>query len=143
MAVVGSTITVDLHVTEDADLDSLQGVVRQNERVHPDLARAIRQAAEEHANEALHDNDIDVDGLEVTVDLVTGRLPGAPRERVTAALDVKGEKEEMASVDDAVSAPQRAQIADAVEAVVGTYLADHNLAGGADLIVSVTPIQFR
>ncbi|HKL88309.1 MAG TPA: hypothetical protein VJ884_04825 [Salinibacter sp.] len=143
MAVVGSTITVDLHVTEDADLDSLQGVVRQNERVHPELARTIRQAVEEHASEALHDHDIGVEELEVTVDLVTGRLPGAPRERIAAALDVKGEKEAVASVDDAVSAPERAQIADAVEAVVGTYLADHNLAGGADLIVSVTPIQFR
>lgn len=143
MPVVGSTITVDLHVTEDADLDSLQGVVRQNERVHPELARTIRQVVAEHASEALQDNDIDVEELEVTVDLVTGRLPGAPRERITADLDVKGEKEAIAGVDDAVSPPERAQIADAVEAVVGTYLADHNLAGGADLIVSVTPIQFR
>lgn len=143
MPVVGSTITVDLHVTEDADLDSLQGVVRQNERVHPDLAGTIRQAVETHATEALDDHDIRVDELEVTVDLVTGRLPGAPRERVAVDLDVKGDKEEVAGVDDAVSAPERAQIADAVEAVVGTYLADHSLAGGADLIVSVTPIQFR
>lgn len=143
MPVAGSTITVDLHVTEDADLDSLQGVVRQNERVHPELARSIRQAVAEHASEALQDNDIDVEELEVTVDLVTGRLPGAPRERITADLDVNGEKAAIAGVDDAVSAPVRAQIADAVEAIVGTYLADHNLAGGADLIVSVTPIQFR
>lgn len=143
MAVVGSTITVDLHVTEDGDLDSLQGVVRENERVRPELARTIRQAVESHTTEALDDNDVHVDELEVTVDLVTGRLPGAPRERVSVALDVKGEKEVVARVDDAVSAPERAQIADAVEAVVGTYLANHNLAGGADLIVSVTPIQFR
>jgi hypothetical protein len=143
MPVVGSTITVDLHVTEDADLDSVQAVVRQNERVHPDLARTIQQAVETNTTDALEADDVGAYDLSVSVELVTGRLPGAPRERITATLDVDGENAVVAAVDDAVSAPERAEIADAVEAGVLSYLGENGLSDGADVIVSVTPIQFR
>jgi hypothetical protein len=143
MPVVGSTITVDLHVTEDADLDSLQAVVRQGERVHPDLAQQVRRAVETLATEALDDEDVGAYDLSVTVDLVTGRLPGAPRERISVELEVEGEKPVVAAADEAVGAPQRARLADAAEAVVADFLADNNLGGGADVIVSVPPIQFR
>ena len=143
MPVVGSTITIDLHVTEDADLDSLQALVRHNERVHPELAQTVRQAVETNAQEPLEEADVGAYDLSVNVELVTGRLPGAPRERVTADLDVEGEDAVVAAVDDAISAPERADIADAVEASVLAYLAENGLSSGADLIVSVTPIQFR
>jgi hypothetical protein len=143
MPVVGSTITVDLHVTEDTDLDSLQAAVRQNKRVHPDLAQRIRQSIEKHTTAALKDGDIAEYDLSLAEELATGRLPGAPRERITVDLDVTGDKAVVAAVDDAVAAPERAQIADAVEAVMAAHLADHGLSGGADIIVSVTPIQFR
>lgn len=143
MPVVGSTITIDLHVTEDADLDSVQAVVRRNERVHPDLAETIRQAVETNTAEPLDDNDIEGYDLTVDVQLVTGRLPGAPRERITATLDVEGDNATVAAVDDAVSTPERAEIADAVESVVLAYLGENNLSNGADVIVSISPIQFR
>jgi hypothetical protein len=143
MPVVGSTITIDLHVTEDADLDSLQALVRSNDRVHPDLAQAVRQAVETNAREPLEEADVGGYDLSVNVELVTGRLPGAPRERVRADLDVEGADAVVAAVDDAISAPQRADIADAVEASVLAYLAENGLSNGADLIVSVTPVQFR
>lgn len=143
MPVVGSTITVDLHVTEDADLDSLQALVRRSERVHPDLAQAVRQAVETNARESLEDAEIGEYDLSVDLELVTGRLPGAPRERVSIDLDVEGEDAVVAAVDDAISAPERADIADAVEANVLAYLGENGLSNGADLIVSVTPIQFR
>lgn len=143
MPVVGSTITIDLHVTENADLDSLQALVRDNERVHPDLAAAVRQAVETNARESLADAEIGEYDLSVDVELVTERQPGAPRERVSIALDVEGEDAVVAAVDDAISAPERADIADAVEAGVLAYLGENGLSNGADLIVSVTPIQFR
>lgn len=141
MPVVGSTITVDLHVTEDADLDSVQAVVRQSESVHPDLASTIRDAVQKRTQDAL--DDIDGYDLSVEVKLETGRLPGAPRERITATLDVEGDNPVVAAIDDAVSAPERAQIADTVEDVVQSYLRENDLPSGADIIVSVTPIQFR
>jgi hypothetical protein len=143
MPVVGSTITIDLHITEDADLDSVQAVVRRNERVHPDFAQDIRQAVENIAAEALEESGIDSYNLSVDLELVTGRVPGAPRERIVAALDVEGEDSVVAGVDDAVSAPERAEIADAVEAVALSYLRDNDLSNGADVIVSVTPIAFQ
>jgi len=143
MPVVGSTITIDLHVTEDSDLDSLHAVVRQNERVHPDLAQTIRRAIEAKSRSPLESASVGDYGLSVEVGLVTGRVPGAPRERITAELDVEGEDAVVAAVDDAVSAPQRAQIADTVEEEVLSYLGDNGLADVIEVIVSVTPIEFR
>lgn len=143
MPVVGSTVTIDLHVTEDADLDSLQALIRENERVHPDMARSVRRAVEENAREALEDAEVESFDLSVDVELVTGRLAGAPRERISADLDVEGADSVVAAVDDAIATPERADIADAVEARVLAYLAENGLSNGVDLIVSVTPIQFR
>lgn len=143
MPVVGSTITVDLHVTEDADLDSVHAVVRENERVHPELARIIREAVESKAQPPLEAQSVGGHDLSIEVGLVTGRVPGAPRERITAELDVEGESEVVAAVNDAITAPQRAHIADAVEAEVVSYLSGNGLANGVDVIVSVTPVEFR
>ncbi len=143
MPVVGSTITIDLHVTEDSDLDSLHAVVRRNERVHPDLAQTIRQAVEKKARSPLESKSVGDYDLSVEVGLVTGRVPGAPRERITTELDMEGEDHVVAAVDDSVSAPQRAQIADAVESEVVSYLGENGLSDGIEVIVSVTPIEFR
>lgn len=143
MPVVGSTITTDLHVTEDADLDSLHAVVRRNERVHPDFAQAVRQAVETNARSSLEAEEVEGYDLSVNVELVTERVPGAPRERVTSELDVEGDDAVVAAVDDTISAPQRAEIADAVEAGVLAYLGESGLAAGVEVIVSVTPIEFR
>jgi hypothetical protein len=142
MPVVGSTITIDFHITEDTDLDSVQAVTRHNERADPDLARIIRKTVEQAAREALDSIGEDYD-LAVDVNLVTGRLPGAPRERVTAEFDVEAEKSVLAAVDEAVSAPDRAQMADEVEARVLEHLGESGLSSAVDVIVSVTPIQFR
>jgi hypothetical protein len=143
MPVVGSTVSVDLHVTEDTDLGSLQTVVQQGDRVDPSLAQQIRQSVETCATDALDDSDVGDHALSVTVSLVTGRVPGAPRQRLSVDLDVEGEKVVVAAVDDAMAAPERAQLADAVEAVVRDHLAENDLAEGAEVIVSVPPIQFR
>ncbi|PSQ61901.1 MAG: hypothetical protein BRD25_05655 [Bacteroidetes bacterium QH_1_61_8] len=143
MPVVGSRITIDLHVTEDADLESLQALVRQSERVHPDFARTVRRAVEENARGPLEEAGIDGYDLSVDIGLVTERQPGAPRERVAITLDLEGEDSVVAAVDDAIDAPERADIADAVEANVLSYLAENGLSDGAELIISVTPIQFR
>jgi hypothetical protein len=143
MPVIGSTITIDLHVTEDSDLDSLHAVARRNERVHPDLAETIREAVEQKAKSPLESNSVGDYDLSVDVGLVTERVPGAPRERITTEVDVEGEDHVVAAVDDAVSAPQRAQIADSVEAEVVSYLGENGLSNGIDVIVSVTPIEFR
>lgn len=143
MPVVGSTVTIDLHVTEESDLDSLHAVARQNERVHPELAQTIRQAVESRTREFLATGSVGDYTLSVDIGLVTGRVPGAPRERLTAELDVEGENHVVAAVDDAVSTPQRREIADAVEAQVHSYLGENGLSGGIDVIVSVTPVEFR
>jgi hypothetical protein len=143
MPVVGSSITVDLHVTEDTDLDSLQAVVRQDERIRPDLAQRLCESVEAYAAETLDENDVGPYGLSVDATLVRGRQPGAPRERIAVEFDVDGEKPVLAAVDDAVGAPERAQLADAVEALMADVLSERGLADGADVIVSVPPIQFR
>jgi hypothetical protein len=74
---------------------------------------------------------------------VSGRVPGAPRERLTATLDFEGEESVLAALDDAITAPDRAQIADEVEATAEVYLQDHALDDAVAVTVSITPIQFR
>jgi len=143
MAVVGSTIRIDFHVTEDTDLDTLQASVRQSERAHPQFAQRVRDTVERTALEILESEGLGRQQVSVEVELVSGRIPGAPRERFRTTLDVEGEDAVVASVDDAVSAPERARIADEVEASVNGYLRQHELSGAVDVIISVTPIQFR
>ena len=134
---------LDFHITEDGDVETVRGAVRQNERVAPDLASRIRETIEQNASEALSGHDLDGYSLSTDVDLVTGRVPGAPRERITITLDFEGEDSVVAAVDDAVSAPDRARIADELEATAEEYLQQHDLADGVEVTVSVTPIQFR
>ncbi|PSQ95781.1 MAG: hypothetical protein BRD55_09120 [Bacteroidetes bacterium SW_9_63_38] len=134
---------LDLHLTEDGDVETVRGAVRQNERVDPDLANRIRETVEGNAAEALTREDLEGYTLSAGVELVTGRVPGAPRERITITLDFEGEDSVVAAVDDAVSAPDRARIADELETTAYTYLQEHNLDDVVDVTVSVTPIQFR
>lgn len=143
MAVVGSTITIDMHLTEDADLESVRGAVRQNGRVQADLAGRVQRTIEEKAAEALEGRSLGDYTLSTEVELVDDRVPGAPRERLTVALDFEGDDPVIAAVDDAVTPPDRAKVADAVERIVVDYLAEYDLSGAVDVIVSVTPIEFR
>lgn len=143
MAVVGSTITIDLHITEDADRESVRGVVRNNERVIPELATTVHDALEQESTTVLEESGVDNYDIQVDLGVVTDRVPGAPRERLTAELDVEGDESVVASVDEAVSTPERAQLANAVEAEVQDYLARHDLGGKVGVTISVTPIQFR
>lgn len=143
MAVVGSTITIDLHITEDVDRETVRGVVRNDERVIPELASTVHDALEEESTTVLEENGVENYDIQVDLSVVTDRVPGAPRERLTATLDVEGDQSVVASVDEAVSTPERAQVANAVEAEVQEYLARHDLAGKVGVTISVTPIQFR
>lgn len=143
MAVVGSTITIDLHITEDADRETVRGVVRNDERVIPELASTLHDALEEESTTVLEENGVENYDIQVDLSVVTDRVPGAPRERLTATLDVEGDQSVVASVDEAVSTPERAQVANAVEAEVQEYLARHDLSGKVGVTISVTPIQFR
>lgn len=143
MPVVGSTISIDLHLTEDADLESVRGATRQSERVHPEVAGRVQRIVETKAAEALDGEDLGDYSVSVDVDIVQERVPGAPRERVSVSLDFEGDDSVVAGVDDAISPPDRAQIADALEADMVDYLEEYDLADAVEVIVSVTPIQFR
>lgn len=143
MAVVGSTISIDLHLTEDADLESVRGATRQSERAHPDIADRVQRIVQSKVAEALEGTDLGDFSVSVDVDVVKERVPGAPRERVSVSLDFEGDDSVVAAVDDAISPPDRAQIADALENDMLEYLEQYDLADVVEVIVSVTPIQFR
>jgi len=143
MAIVGSNVTIDIHSTADVDIDTLQGTVRQNDRLDPALAQHIRQALEETVRQILRKENITAFDPTVDVSLVADRVAGAPRERIEARLDLEGEKEVIAAVDNELTMPERARIADAVEAAVLDDLGQHGLAEPAHVTVSVTPVQFR
>lgn len=143
MAVVGSTIMLDFHLTEDGDVETVRGAVRQNTRVDPDFASRVRRVVEQNASEALDGQDLGEYDLSASVELVTGRVPGAPRERITISLDFEGEDDVVAAVDDAVGPPDRAQIADKLERAAESYLDENGLADVVEITVSITPIQFR
>lgn len=143
MPVVGSTISIDLHLTEDADLDSVRGATRDNERVHPTVAERVRQVVQAQAEDALNGADLDSYTLSVDVEVEQDRVPGAPRERISVAMDVEGDDAVVAAVDDAITPPDRARLADALEEEMNAYLQEYDLASAVDVIVSVTPIQFR
>lgn len=143
MPVVGSTISIDFHLTEDADLESVRGATRQSDRVHPDLANRARQIVERKVSTALDGEDLGDYSVSVDVQLVQERVPGAPRERVSVSLDFEGDDSVVAAVDDAITPPDRAKIADSLEADMVEYLQMYDLADAVEVIVSVTPIQFR
>ncbi len=143
MAVVGSTIMLDFHLTEDGDVETVRGAVRKNNRVDPDFAGRVRQSVEQNASEALDGHDLGDYDLNAGVELVTDRVPGAPRERIKISLDFEGENDVVAAIDDAVGAPDRARIADDLEETALDYLRENGLAKVVEVTVSVTPIQFR
>ena len=143
MAVVGSTIAIDLHLTEDADLDSVRGATRDNERVHPTVAERVRHTVRQQADAALNGADLGSYTLSVHVAVEQDRVPGAPRERISVSMDVEGDDAVVAAVDDAITPPDRARMADALEEEMLSYLQEYDLASVVEVIVSVTPIQFR
>lgn len=142
MAVVGSTIMIDFHVTEDGDVETVRGSVRQGSGVAPALAGRIRDVVEEGSRSVL-DGVAEDAGLSVDVALVTDRVPGAPRERVTVTLDFEGDDAVVAAVDDAVSPPDRARIANALEETTAEFLEQRGLVEAVEPTVSITPIEFR
>lgn len=124
-------------------METVRGVVRQNgAQVRSDLAQRVRQTVDEHARSALDGHDIGEYTVGVDVDVVADRVPGAPRERVSVTLDFEGDDGVVAAIDNAVSPPDRAQLADALEEMTLNYLHQHDLRG-VEVTVSVTPIQFR
>lgn len=144
MAVVGSSILIDLHLTEDTDIDTVRGAVRRNEaRVATDLAGRVERTVRETVLDALDGHDVGDYSISVDVNLVTDRVPGAPRERITVSLDFEGENTVVAAIDDALTAPDRAQVADALEETTLGFLQQHDLREDVEVTVSVTPIQFR
>jgi len=143
MAIVGSDVTVDVHTTENVDIDSVRGAVRSGDRVDPALADAIRQAIDRTVRRVLDEKGIKGASLDLEVRLVDDRVPGVPRERVLVRLDVEGDDEVLAAVDENLSPPERARLANAVEETVLNYLDDHDLRRPTQTIVRVTPVQFR
>lgn len=133
---------IDFHLTEDGDVDSVRGSVRQGSGVAPALAGRVRDTVEEGARSALNGVAEDV-ALSIDVALVTERVPGAPRERITVTLDFEGDDAAVAAVDDAVSPPDRARIADALEETTAAFLEQQGLTEAVELMVSITPIEFR
>jgi len=144
MAVVGSTILIDFHITENTDIDTVRGVVRHNEtQVSTDLAGRIERTVRDVATESLDGADVGDHSVSIDLELVTGRVPGAPRERISVTLDFEGENSVVAAIDDAVTPPDRARLADALEEATLNVLHQHNLRDDVEVMVSVTPIQFR
>lgn len=143
MAVLGSNIMIDLHVTADTDVDSVRGAVQERSRLRPKLAGDLQRNLEETTTDILRECGITDCTLAVELDLVDERVPGAPRERINARLDVEGDDSVLASVDEALGAPERAQIANATEALLRDHLEQEGLLEAVDTTVIVTPIQFR
>jgi len=133
---------IDFHLTEDGDVETVRGSVRQGSSVAPALAGRIRDVVEEGARSALNGGAGDV-ALSIDVAFVTDRVPGAPRERVTVTLDFEGDDAVVAAVGDAVSPPDRARIADALEETTAAFMEERGLTEGVELTVSITPIEFR
>lgn len=143
MAVLGSDISIDLHIVGDVELDTIRGLVQRNGRLRSDLAGDLQQVIEEAAGDVLEEAGIDGCSLTVDLNLVDEKVPGAPRQRVNARLDVEGDRSVLASVDDAVGVPERAQIADAAEERLDEHLGDAGLTDVVGLTIIVTPVEFR
>lgn len=144
MAVIGSTIMIDFHLTEDADIETVRGAVRQSDsEVDATFADSVRRIVEEQVTGALEGHEVGTYTLSLGVNLVADRVPGAPRERVTVTLDFEGEDTVVAAVDDVVAPPDQARIADALESNAVDFLREHKLDTVVDVTVSVTPIEFR
>lgn len=143
MAVVGSNITVDLHITGEVELEAIRGAVRHDSRLHPKLSEDIHRAVERQVTLALQKHEITDYELSLDLELAKGRVPGATQERIQAFLDAEGDNAVISDVDEAVGTPERARVASAVEEVVTGYLDQHGLSNEVRVTVSVTPIEFR
>jgi hypothetical protein len=75
--------------------------------------------------------------------LVEETVPGAPRQRINAQLDVEGDQSLLAAVDDAVNTPERARMADAAEDRLKSRLEEQGLTDVVGTTVIVTPVEFR
>lgn len=143
MAVLGSDITIDLYSTVEADVETVQNAVQQGRGVNPHLEAPVRRAIDETATGILEDEGITAYDLSFDLEVVHERVPGAPRERIQGQLDVEGDDSVLASVDEAIGARERARLADATEEVVLEHLAGYDLADHVDVIVIITPSEFR
>jgi len=143
MPVLGSDISIDLHIVGDVELDTIRGLVQENGRLRPALAGDLQQAIQDAARDILDEAGISNCTLTVDLGLVEERVPGAPRERIDARLNVEGEQSTLAAVDDAVGTPERARIADAAEEHLDTRLDDRDLTDVVGTTVIVTPVEFR
>lgn len=143
MAVVGSNITVDLHLTGEVELDTIRGAVRHDGRLHPKLAEDLHRAIERQVTLVLQQNELSDYDLSLDFEIAKGRVPGATQERIKAFFDAEGDNSVISSVDDAVGTPERARVANAVEEVVHEYLDQHGVGNDVRVTVSVTPVEFR
>lgn len=143
MPVLGSDISIDLHIVGDVELGTIRGLVQENGRLRPALAGDLQQAIEDATRDILDEAGISNCALTVDLSLVEERVPGAPRERIDAQLNVEGDQSTLAAVDDAVGTPERARIADAAEQHLNTRLDDRDLTDVVGTTVIVTPVEFR
>ncbi len=143
MPVLGSDISIDLHIVGDVDLDTIRGLVQENGRLRPKLAGDVQRAIEDTARDALDGADAEDYTLTVDLGLAEDRVPGAPRQRIEAQLNVEGERSALAAVDEALGTPERAQIADTVEVQLTDRIQDEDLTDVVDTTVIVTPVEFR
>jgi hypothetical protein len=143
MAVLGSDIAIDLHIIGDVELDTIRGIVQNNGRLRPDLAEDLRHAIEETTRDLIEDAGAAGCTVSVDLSLVEDRVPGAPRQRVDARLDVEGEQSTLAVVEKALDTPERARISDAAEECLDARLQERNLTEVVGRNVIVPPVQFR
>lgn len=143
MAVLGSDISIDLHIVGDVEIDTIRGVVQKNGRLRSALAEDLRQAIEDTTREILRQAEIADCTVTVDLNVVKEKVPGALRQRVSARLDVEGDRSTLAAVDDAVGPPERAHLASATEDRLDDHLADQDLTDVVGSTVIVTPVQFR
>lgn len=143
MAVLGSDISIDLHIVGDVELDTIRSIVQNNGRLRPELAEDLRRAIEETTREIIEDAGATECTLSVDLSLVEDTVPGAPRQRVDARLDVEGDRSALAAVDDALGTPERARISDAAEECLDDRLEERDLTEVVGRSVIVPPVQFR
>jgi len=143
MPVLGSDISIDLHIVGDVELDTIRGLVQQNGRLRSGLAEDLRQALQDTARDLLEDAGVSGYDLTANLNLVDETVPGAPRQRIDARLNVEGDQSVLAAVDDAVGTPERARIADAAEDRLNERLEAEDLTDVVGATVIVTPVEFR
>jgi hypothetical protein len=143
MAALGNSISIDLHIVGDVELDTIRGIMRDNGRLRSELAEALRQAIENTARNIIADAGAAGRTLSVDLRLVEETVPGAPRQRVGARLDVEGDRSQLAAVEEALDAPRRARISEAAEACLDERLQERDLANAVGRTVIVPPVEFR